>query len=109
MNTSPWGNPAPIEIQDEADTPFYFEVGSEDDKFDFVCTSADLKDMVIASVLPYMALSKLSASDILIFTYREEIDEIAINPEIPAGYFRLFHVGSKTDFKEFKIHEKKVV
>ena len=109
MNTSPWGNPVPAPEEPEAGMkPFYYEVGSEEDKIDFVFRNADLRDALLLELYPFMKIMGWPPNDVLILSYREEIDEIAINPEIPAGYFRLYHLGSKTDFKEFTIYNKKV-
>ena len=108
MNTSPWANPpAPIKEEPGA-TSFYFEVGTDDDRFDFICTSQEFKDRIKNDLIPGMSVMGMQASEILILSYKEDTDELAVNPEIPTGYYRFYNIGSKTDFKEFLIHPKKV-
>jgi hypothetical protein len=108
MNTSPWANFQPPKEPESDFKPFFYGFGSKEMKARFVARNQELKNKLAVSSLPYMVLLSFTGIDVLVVSYRDDTDNITIDPEIPDGFFRMYHGENGQDgFKEFKFDEEK--
>jgi hypothetical protein len=108
MTTSPWANFQPPQEPQSEFKPFFYGFGSKEMKERFLARNQELKEKLEQASVPILVIMTYSVVDVLVVSYRDDTDTIWIDPEIPDGFFRMYHGDDgKAGFKEFNFDEKR--